>query len=123
MRVLRPSGWRCAPGEHAAGPLTRLRPRTPCRNIRDLHMATIEALQVEASCRKEIERLLSELQQLLIGISIMQVIHPSCHGAGGLPGSDRHRGGRRALLGTGPSTPLHRSAAAPPAAHASPEAT
>jgi hypothetical protein len=36
-------------------------------------MATVEELQVEPSCRKEIERLLSELQQLLIGISIMQV--------------------------------------------------
>ncbi len=43
------------------------------RAIRDLHLATCEELQLEPECTREIEKLLSELQQLLIGISIMQV--------------------------------------------------
>lgn len=44
----------------------------PLQAIRKLHMDTCDQLQVEASCRQEVDRLLSELQQLLIGICIMQ---------------------------------------------------
>lgn len=44
----------------------------PLRAIRDLHIETCDKLGVERSCRDEIENLLSELQQLLIGISILQ---------------------------------------------------
>jgi aspartate kinase len=44
-----------------------------CRAIRELHLSTCEELGVEASVRAEIEALLCNLQQLLIGISIMQV--------------------------------------------------
>lgn len=45
----------------------------PLRKIRELHLATCEELGVDAGVRAEVERLLSELQQLLIGINIMQV--------------------------------------------------
>jgi hypothetical protein len=44
-----------------------------CRAIRELHLATCEELGVEAAVRAEVEALLCNLQQLLIGISIMQV--------------------------------------------------
>lgn len=47
-----------------------------CRNLRKLHLDTCEELGVEAAVRQEVERLLSELQQLLIGISIMQDLTP-----------------------------------------------
>ena len=43
------------------------------RAIRKLHLDTCEQLGVEASVRAEVERLLNELAQLLVGISIMQV--------------------------------------------------
>jgi hypothetical protein len=42
------------------------------RALRELHLATCEELGVEPAVRVEIERLLNELQQLLIGIAIMQ---------------------------------------------------
>lgn len=48
----------------------------PLKAVRDLHLATCETLGVEAEVRAEVERLLSELQQLLIGISIMQDLTP-----------------------------------------------
>ncbi|GBF88595.1 aspartokinase chloroplastic-like [Raphidocelis subcapitata] len=44
----------------------------PLRAIRDLHLATCAELGVEPPVRAEVERLLNELQQLLIGINIMQ---------------------------------------------------
>jgi len=44
----------------------------PLKAIRDLHLQTCEELGVEPEVRAEVEKLLSELKQLLIGISIMQ---------------------------------------------------
>lgn len=44
----------------------------PLRAIRELHLATCEELGVEAATRAEVEKLVTELQQLLIGINIMQ---------------------------------------------------
>jgi len=43
------------------------------RAIRNLHLETCEALNVEPAVKAEVEQLLDNLQQLLIGISIMQV--------------------------------------------------
>lgn len=43
------------------------------RNIRKLHLDTCDELGVEAAVRTEVDRMVNELQQLLIGISIMQV--------------------------------------------------
>lgn len=48
----------------------------PLRAIRELHLSTCEELGVEASVRAEVEALLCNLQQLLIGISIMQDLTP-----------------------------------------------
>lgn len=45
----------------------------PLQAIRKLHLDTCDTLGVEPSVRSEVEKLLSELSQLLIGISIMQV--------------------------------------------------
>jgi hypothetical protein len=45
-----------------------------CRSaIGELHRETMVALGVDGDVLKEVERLLGELQQLLVGISIMQV--------------------------------------------------
>jgi aspartate kinase len=44
----------------------------PLKAVRDLHMAACDELGVDASVKAEVARLLSELQQLLIGINIMQ---------------------------------------------------
>jgi aspartate kinase len=44
----------------------------PLRAIRELHLRTCEELGVDAATRGEVERLVNELQQLLIGINIMQ---------------------------------------------------
>lgn len=44
----------------------------PLQAIRKLHLDTCTELQVEPECRKEVERCLKELEQLLTGISIMQ---------------------------------------------------
>ena len=55
-----------------------------CRKIRELHLEACDQLQVEASVRAEVERLLKELLQLLVGIGIMQVgptvCDPMAHG-------------------------------------------
>ena len=48
-------------------------PPSSRRAIRKLHLDTCAALGVEAEVRAEVEKLLSELSQLLIGICIMQV--------------------------------------------------
>jgi hypothetical protein len=51
----------------------------PLQAIRKLHLETCDTLGVEPAVRSEVEKLLSELSQLLIGISIMQVMtlsHP-----------------------------------------------
>jgi len=58
----------------------------PCRAIRKLHLETSKTLDVEPEVKLEVEILLQELQQLLIGISIMQVTS----GGGG--------GGQRAAM-------------------------
>ncbi|GFH12077.1 aspartokinase, partial [Haematococcus lacustris] len=44
----------------------------PLRAVRDLHLHACKDLGIEADMRTEVERLLNELQQLLIGICIMQ---------------------------------------------------
>ena len=49
----------------------------PLRTIRELHRRT--AAELGMGSREDIESLLSEVQQLLVGISIMQVIPlPQC---------------------------------------------
>ena len=48
----------------------------PLRAIKELHRRTADGLGVDASCKEEMEALLSELGQLLVGISIMQEITP-----------------------------------------------
>lgn len=42
------------------------------RAIKELHRETADALSADLKTRAEVERLLSELQQLLAGIAIMQ---------------------------------------------------
>lgn len=44
-----------------------------CRAIRHLHKEAASKLEVDRECGDEVEKLLNELQQLLVGISIMQV--------------------------------------------------
>eukprot|EP00195_Chlamydomonas_chlamydogama_P005756 CAMPEP_0202902490 /NCGR_PEP_ID=MMETSP1392-20130828/16885_1 /ASSEMBLY_ACC=CAM_ASM_000868 /TAXON_ID=225041 /ORGANISM="Chlamydomonas chlamydogama, Strain SAG 11-48b" /LENGTH=481 /DNA_ID=CAMNT_0049589263 /DNA_START=346 /DNA_END=1791 /DNA_ORIENTATION=+ len=44
----------------------------PLKAVRQLHLETCDTLGVEAEVRAEVDKLLSELSQLLIGISIMQ---------------------------------------------------
>ena len=43
-----------------------------CRDIKELHRQAAEDLRVDDETKAEMERLLSELQQLLVGVSIMQ---------------------------------------------------
>lgn len=43
-----------------------------CRDIRELHRQAAKELGIDEAAKAEIERLLSELQQLLVGVSIMQ---------------------------------------------------
>ena len=54
-------------------PTDKIADLAPYKAIRTLHMTTCEELGVEAGVRAEVEKLLQELQQLLVGISIMQV--------------------------------------------------
>lgn len=42
------------------------------RAIKELHRQAADQLNVDDNCKEEMERLLNELQQLLVGISIMQ---------------------------------------------------
>ncbi|GIL90330.1 hypothetical protein Vretifemale_17965 [Volvox reticuliferus] len=49
---------------------------TPLKNIRKLHLDTCDDLGIEPVVRSEVERLINELEQLLIGISIMQDLTP-----------------------------------------------
>lgn len=44
-----------------------------CRAIKEMHRQAAESLRIDSSSREEIEELLTQLQQLLVGISIMQV--------------------------------------------------
>lgn len=44
-----------------------------CRAIQELHQFTADEIGVDAATRTEMERLLKNLEQLLVGISIMQV--------------------------------------------------
>lgn len=48
----------------------------PLQAIRKLHLDTCDELGIEATVRAEVERLINELQQLLIGINIMQDLTP-----------------------------------------------
>ncbi|GLC36554.1 hypothetical protein PLESTB_000161300 [Pleodorina starrii] len=48
----------------------------PLQNIRKLHLGTCDELGIESSVRAEVEHLINELRQLLIGISIMQDLTP-----------------------------------------------
>lgn len=43
------------------------------RAIQELHQFTADEIGIDAAARAEMERLLKNLQQLLVGISIMQV--------------------------------------------------
>ncbi len=43
------------------------------RELKELHRQTADRLAADHATRADVERLLSELQQLLAGISIMQV--------------------------------------------------
>lgn len=52
------------------------------RELRQLHMSTCEELKVEATVRVEVVKLLDQLQQLLVGICLIQVGycgHPQVH--------------------------------------------
>lgn len=44
-----------------------------CRAIQELHQYAADEIGVDSATRAEMERLLNNLQQLLVGISIMQV--------------------------------------------------
>jgi hypothetical protein len=44
-----------------------------CRAIQELHQFTADEIGIDSAARAEMERLLKNLQQLLVGISIMQV--------------------------------------------------
>jgi aspartokinase len=46
------------------------------RAIQELHFETAEKLNVGGAARQEVESLLTQLQQLLVGISIMQDLTP-----------------------------------------------
>lgn len=48
------------------------------RDIKELHRQAAEELGLAEEAVEEVERLLSELQQLLVGISIMQVRRSGC---------------------------------------------
>lgn len=47
----------------------------PLRAIKDLHRDTCSRLDLSDATVGQVEKLLTELQQLLIGLSIMQVSH------------------------------------------------
>ena len=49
-----------------------------CRAIQELHQFTADEIGIDSAARAEMERLLKNLQQLLVGISIMQVSLPPC---------------------------------------------
>lgn len=48
----------------------------PLRAVKELHRETADRLQVDNATRGEVEALLTQLQQLLVGISIMQDLTP-----------------------------------------------
>ena len=48
----------------------------PLRTVKELHRETAERLGLPAAAREEVEALLTQLQQLLVGISIMQDLTP-----------------------------------------------
>lgn len=48
----------------------------PLQAVKALHRDTCVALDVDEECVASVEKLLSELQQLLIGLSIVQVLLP-----------------------------------------------
>lgn len=48
----------------------------PLRAVKELHRETADRLQVDNATRGEVESLLTQLQQLLVGISIMQDLTP-----------------------------------------------
>lgn len=57
--------------QHTAPP-----PARPRRAIKELHRETADKLGVQGRAREEVEQLLTQLQQLLVGISIMQDLTP-----------------------------------------------
>ena len=62
----------CAGRAAATKPAPAL-PRRCCRAVKELHRETAAQLGVDATTCEEVEGLLTQLQQLLVGISIMQV--------------------------------------------------
>lgn len=48
----------------------------PLRAVKELHRETADRLNVDNATRAEVEALLTQLQQLLVGISIMQDVTP-----------------------------------------------
>lgn len=57
-------------------PATAIGSLAPLKAIQDLHHQTAEELGVDAETRGEVDALLTQLQQLLVGISIMQDLTP-----------------------------------------------
>ncbi|KXZ46967.1 hypothetical protein GPECTOR_39g461 [Gonium pectorale] len=57
-------------------PTDKIGDLAPLRGIRKLHLDTCDELGIEPAVRAEVEHLINELQQLLIGISIMQDLTP-----------------------------------------------
>lgn len=48
----------------------------PLQQIRNLHLETCDTLGVDASAKAEVEALLSQLEQLLVGVAILQDLTP-----------------------------------------------
>ena len=79
MRIVVPKSWAASMSIAVGAYVTSIRNWTMaeeiihcCRAIRDLHKEAANELEVNRECGAEVEKLLNELQQLLVGISIMQ---------------------------------------------------
>lgn len=54
-------------------PQARLTPTGMCRTLRQLHMDTCQELNVQPAVQAEVVKLLDQLEQLLVGICLIQV--------------------------------------------------
>jgi aspartate kinase len=59
-----------APGPDA------VRTLAPLKQVRELHLQTCDSLGIDAASRQEVESLLSQLEQLLVGVAILQDLTP-----------------------------------------------